>query len=86
MLYDRRTTLINAFINKNIYPGDLEGDVYQRTKDKEPTFDESIAESTKMRKQNQQGQRLKILAPQQMLSRLPISLAQLKAGNNSEKL
>ena len=27
-----------------------------------------------------------ILTPNQMLSRLPISLAQLKAGNNSEKL
>ena len=37
-------------------------------------------------KQNQQGQGLKILTPDQMLSRLPISLAQLKAGNNSEKL
>ena len=34
----------------------------------------------------QQGQGLKILTPSQMLSRLPISLAQLKAGNNSEKL
>ena len=34
----------------------------------------------------QQGQRLKILTPNQMLSRLPISLAKLKAGNNSEKL
>ena len=32
------------------------------------------------------GQRLKMLAPQQMLSRMPISLAQLKAGNNSQKL
>ena len=29
---------------------------------------------------------LKILAPDQMLSRLPIILAQLKAGNNSQKL
>ena len=29
---------------------------------------------------------LKILTPDQMLSRLPFSLAQLKAGNNSEKL
>ena len=29
---------------------------------------------------------LKILTPSQMLSRLPFSLAQLKAGNNSEKL
>ena len=35
---------------------------------------------------NQSGQVLKILTPNQMLSRLPISVAQLKAGNNSEKL
>ena len=35
---------------------------------------------------DQSGQGLKILTPNQMLSRLPISLAQLKAGNNSEKL
>ena len=34
----------------------------------------------------QQGSGLKILTPNQMLSRLPISLVQLKAGNNSEKL
>ena len=34
----------------------------------------------------QQGQGLKILTPNQMLSRLPITLAQLKAGSNSEKL
>ena len=37
-------------------------------------------------KQNQSGQGLKMLTPNQMLSRLPISLAQLKVGNNSEKL
>ena len=35
---------------------------------------------------NQKGQGLKILTPDQILSRLPITLAQLKAGNNSEKL
>ena len=34
----------------------------------------------------QKGQGLKILTPNQMFSRLPITLAQLKAGNNSEKL
>ena len=34
----------------------------------------------------QQGKTLKILTPNQRLNRLPISLAQLKAGNNSEKL
>ena len=33
----------------------------------------------------QQGSGLQILIPNQILSRLPISLAQLKAGNNSEK-
>ena len=36
--------------------------------------------------QNQQGHGLKIPTPDQMLSRLTISLAQLKAENNSEKL
>ena len=36
--------------------------------------------------QEQQGLGLKILTPNQMFSRLPITLAQLKAGNNSEKL
>ena len=34
----------------------------------------------------QSGQGIKILTPSQMLSRLRISLAQLNAGNNSEKL
>ena len=37
-------------------------------------------------KRQKQGKGLKILTPNQMLSRLPISLAQLKAENNSEKL
>ena len=37
-------------------------------------------------KQKQEGRGIKILTPNQMPSRLPISLAQLKAGNNSEKL
>ena len=32
----------------------------------------------------EEGQELKILTPEQMLSRLPISLAQLKAENNSK--
>ena len=34
----------------------------------------------------QQGSSLKIFMPDQMLSRLPNSLARLKAGNNSEEL
>ena len=35
---------------------------------------------------SQEGQGLKILTPNQMLKRLPIALAQVKAGNNSESL
>ena len=42
-------------------------------------------ESAKQRRKHA-GQGFKILTPEQMLSRLPISLAHLKAGNNSEKL
>ena len=35
---------------------------------------------------DQQGQGLKILTPNQMLSRLPLTLAQLKSEDNTEKL
>ena len=45
---------------------------------------ENILEFNQLKQQ--QGHVLKNLTPNQMLSRLPISLAQLKAGNNSEKL
>ena len=37
-------------------------------------------------RQNQEGQGYKIITPDQLISRLPITVAQLKAGNNSEKL
>ena len=43
--------------------------------------EESAAQRRKTR-----GQGLKILTPQQMLTRLPISLSQLKVGNNSQNL
>ena len=47
---------------------------------------EIVKEILKFNEQNQEGKGLKILTPNQMLSRLPITLAQLKVGNNSEKL
>ena len=47
---------------------------------------EIVEEILKFNKQNQQGQGIKILTPNQILNRLRISLAQLQAGNNSEKL
>ena len=43
-----------------------------------------VEEILEFNKQNQSGKGLKI--PNQILNRLPITLAQLKAGNNSEKL
>ena len=47
---------------------------------------EIVEEILNFNKQKQEGQGIKILTPNQMLSRLPISLAQLQAGNNSNKL
>ena len=46
----------------------------------------NLVESILEFNRQQQGQGLKMLTPNQLLSRLPISLAQLKAANNSEKL
>ena len=43
------------------------------------------SEESAAERRNQPGKGLKIPTPDQMLSRLPISLAQLKAGNNSQK-
>ena len=47
---------------------------------------EIVEKILEFNEQNQQGTGLKILTPNQMLSRLPTTLAQLKAGNNSENL
>ena len=46
---------------------------------------EIVKEILKFNKQKQEGQDIKILTPSQMLRRLPMSLAQLQAENNSEK-
>ena len=44
-----------------------------------------ILEAKRLAKE-QEGTGLKILTPNQMLKKLPIALAQIKAGNNSESL
>ena len=44
-----------------------------------------ILEAKKLARE-QEGTGLKILTSNQMLKRLPIALAQIKAGNNSESL
>ena len=43
------------------------------------------SEESAEQRRNQLGQGLKIITPDQMLSRLPITLAQLKVGNNPQK-
>ena len=46
-----------------------------------------MSEAKSKAKQNEtKGTELKILTPKQMLQRLPIALAQVKAGDNSENL
>ena len=45
-----------------------------------------ILEAKKLAKEDQKGEGLKILTPNQKLKRLPIALAQVKVGNNSESL
>ena len=67
----------------------IESDIVKQKLDKQPdttNMSDLESEESAAQTRNQQGKGLKILTPNQMLNRLPISLAQLKAGNNSEKL
>ena len=45
-----------------------------------------VSKESQEDKESQEGKGLKTLTPNQMLKRLPIALAQVKAGNNSEGL
>ena len=45
-----------------------------------------ILEAKRLATVEQEGKGLKTLTPNQMLKRLPIALAQVKAGNNSKSL
>ena len=85
------TGQINWF--KESDKGDLEvfkekSNMQRQESDKQPdsTNMPDLESEESAAQEEQSGQGLKILTPDQMLSRLPISLAQLKAGNNSEKL
>ena len=50
-------------------------------------YEKMVLDAAYKSKQNKtEGKGLKILTPKQMLQRLPIALAQVKAGNNSESL
>ena len=94
-MYTIKNEIINAF-KKGVFPyidgfhveKDTDEDTDQVTDEEIDTTDMSELESEEsaVKRRNQQGKEVKILTSNQMLSRLPISLAQLKAGNNSEKL
>ena len=56
-----------------------------KTEENEKIID-IVEEILELNSKNQFGLGLKILTPNQMLSRLPITVAQLNSGNNSEKL
>ena len=80
--------LVNA-INSGIK--DVKEDIevmseVEKKKEKSHKILQIVEEILKFNEQKQTGKALKILTPNQMLSRLPITLAQLRAENNSEKL
>ena len=69
---------------------DLEEEIKKMSEEEKKIDDpefivEIVKKILKFNEQNQPGKGLKFLTPNQMLSGLPISLTQVKAGNNSEK-
>ena len=84
---EKNNKLVNL-INSGLI--DLKEEIKKMSEaEKESEEPESIVEIVekivKFNEQNQQGEGIKILTPNQMLNRLPIALVQLQAGNNSNK-
>ena len=93
VLYDtkdkeKNSKLVNIF---NSGLEDLEKEIKEMSKEeieieKPYNIIKVVKKILDFNKHSQDGQGIKILTPNQMLSRLPIALAQLKAENNSNKL
>ena len=84
-----REEIISAF-KKGIFLY-IDGFQVEKETDEESALENEEIDTTDMpdlenEESAAQGKGLKILTPNQMLGRLPITLAQLNAGNNSEKL
>ena len=85
---EKNSKLVNLF---NSRLKDLEEEIKEMS-EKERKIEEPynivkvVKKILEINKHNQEGKGFKILTPNQMLSRLPITLAQLKAGHNSDKL
>ena len=85
---EKNNELVNV-INSGLK--DLKEEIKKMSKEEKEDVDPEstvkiVEKILKFNEQNQQGQGIKVLTPNQKLNRLPISLAQLQAGNNSEKL
>ena len=86
-----RESIINAF-REGIFPYKDEFQIDEESDEESTLENEEIGmsslenEKSAAEKRNQQGQGLKILTPNEILSRLPTTLAQLNVKNNSEKL
>ena len=89
MIKKKNNKLVNTF---NSALRDLEEKIKNMSKaEKEIEQPDEIVRVVKIildfnKLKQQKGQGIKILTPKQMLNRLPIALAQLQAGNNSNKL
>ena len=88
-LNEKNSELVNIFIS---VLEDVEKEIKEMSKEEiEIEKPYNIVKVVKMildfnKIEQQEGQGIKILTPNQMLNRLPIALAQLQAGNNSNKL
>ena len=60
--------------------------LYNARKETINFFDDYSSMMSESKNKTTEGTGLKLLTPKQMLQRLPIALAQVKAGNNSENL
>lgn len=77
-LHDKRTDITNAFLNRHILSGDL---CKSEDLEPEPSIEEVYQKEQKWNAQSREGQVLKPLTPDQMLSELSIILAHIKAWN-----
>ena len=84
--YERKKQIIfgsDSFLKLETTPENEKHDIATGGED---IGDQPLLEDEEKSDKEQKGQGLKTMTPKQMIARLPILLAQLKAGNNSEKL
>ena len=79
-------TLKKKVAPRSEVPGFEIGEIFEDKEETPRDMPDLETEDSARERKNKKRQRLKILTSELMLSRLPISLAHLKAGNNSEKI